>query len=82
MMSVKVPGAGTIRPSAEERGYEANLLDAEGYELCVTDQPPAGVLLRVPAMPSAVWIPVADLAAVGDLMIRLHVQVARLRGAR
>jgi hypothetical protein len=65
-----------FRHRAELRGYELQLLDAHGGSCPQSGRPPAGAVLCNPDG-DAVWIPVEDLAVVGDQLIRGHVEAGR-----
>jgi len=67
-----------FRRPAEERGYMVEMLDAHGGHCPDLGRPPAGVVLHNPDGDSPMWVPVEDLAVLGELFIRLHVQAARL----
>lgn len=69
-----------FRVSAEDRGYSADLIDLHGQPVA-SGRPVGGVLLFNP-QGNGLWVAVEDLAAVGDLLIRAHVQAAMLRVAR
>lgn len=73
-VSKVVDGNSTFRHRAEERGYVVEALDEHGGTPELTGRPPAGVVLRN-GDGDVVWVPVADLAVVGDLLLRAHVRV-------
>jgi hypothetical protein len=67
-----------FRHRAEERGYSARLVDELGELAAESGRPPHGVIVRGPGRTvNMLWVPVGDLAVVGDLLIRAHVQAAR-----
>lgn len=73
--------AGIFLPPAEERGYGGELFDELGERWPESGRSPSGFAMHN-GDGDSMWIPVADLAPVADMLLREYVSVSQTRGVK